>query len=379
MNGSSASGYLLNGFEGIERNFSNIEVIRCTEHNIFAKAKRFGRWWMLKGIKTEKAGQAIYQQMLRKEFEISIRMQHPGIVQTNSMEYIDTLGICIVMEYVDGIQLNEWLSSKPNKVNRFRLVMELLKAVEYVHLTGTVHRDLKPSNIMVTRNGENIKLIDFGLADNDHIAIFKQPAGTPKYISPEQAINNIPDIRNDIYSLGIILQLLLPEKTFKSVIEKCFLPIETRYPNVTELCVAIQNKVQKKKRWNNYSVAMILIIMVTITFIQAWEIYKTKEKRIRIENAIKEGTRKVDIAFELTGIDERLDTCTHYKYISEEIQKHFMDGSHVANQYIDSIRTYFTDIEIYEIYNAIHIHNGERLKKWNEKTEPLINKLINQP
>ena len=376
---SSASGYLINGFEGIDYRFTNIEVIMQTEHNILAKAKRYGRWWMLKAIKAEEAQQTVYQQMLRKELEILMQLQHPNIIQTTGMEFVETLGMCIVMEYVDGMRLDEWLSTQPPKEKRLRLVTELLKAIEYVHLAGIVHRDLKPSNIMVTRNGENIKLIDFGLADNDHMAILKQPAGTPRYMSPEQASNSIPDIRNDIYSLGIILQSLLPEKAFKAIVAKCYLPIDKRYTNVIQIFDAIQNKTKAKKRLLTYSSAMIIAVLFVGTFIQTWRIQKMENKRFRIENAIREGTRKVDMAFQLAGVDERLDTCTNYYYISDDIQKHFMDGSHAANQYIDSIRIYFSDIEMYEISNAIHMHNGSRLKIWNEKTEPLLNKLINKP
>lgn len=376
---SSASGYLTNSFEGIDYHFTNIEVIMCTEHNILAKAKRYGRWWMLKAIKAEEAQQTVFQQMLRKELEIMMQLQHPHIIQTTGMEFVETLGMCIVMEYVDGMRLDEWLSTQPAKDKRLRLVTELLKAIEYVHLTGIVHRDLKPSNIMVTRNGENIKLIDFGLADNDHMAILKQPAGTPKYMSPEQVSNSIPDIRNDIYSLGIILQSLLYEKDFKTIITKCFLSIDERYSNVTQLYNAIQNKTKTRKRLATYFIAMIIVVLFVGTFIQTWRIQKMENKRFRIENAIREGTRKVDIAFQLAGVDERLDTCTNYYYISDDIRKHFMDGSRAANQYIDSIRTYFSDIEMYEISNAINMHNGSRLKTWNEKSELLFNKLINKP
>ena len=362
---SSASGYLIDGFEGIDHRFTNMEVMIQTEHNILAKAKRYGRWWMLKAIKAEESQQALFQQILRKELEILMRLQHPNIIQATGMEFVETLGMCIVMEYIDGMRLDEWLSSRPTKDKRLRLSKELLKTIEYVHLAGIVHRDLKPSNIMVTRNGEFIKLIDFGLADNDHMAILKQPAGTPKYMSPEQASINVPDIRNDIYSLGIILQSLLPGKEFKPIIGRCFLPINERYTNVIQILDAIQNKTKAKKRLGTYFIAMIIAALFVGTFIQTWRIQKMENKRLRIENAIKEGTRMVDLAFQMAGVDERLDTCTHYDYISDDIQKHFMDGSHVANRYIDSIRPYFSDIEMYEISNALHIHNGSRLKKWN--------------
>lgn len=374
-----SSGYLIDGFEGIDHHFTNIEIIKNTEYNILAKAKRYGRWWMLKAIRAEEDKQTVFQQMLRKELEILMQMQHPNIVQATGMEYVETLGMCIVMEYVDGIQLDEWLNSPKSKENRFRLAEELLKAVEYIHTSGTVHRDLKPSNIMVTRNGENIKLIDFGLADNDHIAILKQPAGTPKYMSPEQAANSIPDIRNDIYSLGIILQQLLPEKAFKSIIGKCFLPIETRYKSVSLLLQDINKQKKKKKTFINTVIGALIVCLSAGVTLQTYKLQKIENNRNRIDSTIKEGTKIIDMAYDKIGMEERLDTCTQYSYIDEKYRTHFLDGSHAANKFIDSIRPYFTDTEMYEITNAITIHNGNRLKVWTEKIEPLINKLTNKP
>lgn len=374
-----SSGYLIDGFEGIDHHFTNIEIIKNTEYNILAKAKRYGRWWMLKAIRAEEDKQTVFQQMLRKELEILMQMQQPNIVQASGMEYVETLGMCIVMEYVDGIQLDEWLNSPKSKENRFRLAEELLKAVEYIHTSGTVHRDLKPSNIMVTRNGENIKLIDFGLADNDHIAILKQPAGTPKYMSPEQAANSIPDIRNDIYSLGIILQQLLPEKAFKSIIGKCFLPIETRYKSVSLLLQDINKQKKKKKTFINTVIGALIVCLSAGVTLQTYKLQKIENNRNRIDSTIKEGTKIIDMTYDKIGMEERLDTCTQYSYIDEKYRTHFLDGSHAANKFIDSIRPYFTDTEMYEITNAITIHNGNRLKVWTEKIEPLINKLTNKP
>lgn len=370
---TSASGYLADGFEGINQHFTDIEVIGNTEHYILAKSKRFGRWWLLKAIKAEEANHTIYQQMLRKEFEVLMRMQFPYIVQTNGMERVEGLGMCIVMEYVDGMQLGEWLSKQPDKENRLRIAEELLKAVEYVHSTGTVHRDLKPSNIMVTRNGENIKLIDFGLADNDHMAILKQPAGTPKYMSPEQASYNIPDIRNDIYSLGIILHQILPEHRYKGIINKCFQPIHARYQNVSQILQDIHLK--KKSRLKTVGIALIFIALLFGTGIQTWRIQRMESKHIRIERTIKEGMAKIDLAYELAGVDEKLDTCTHYKYIEKDIQNHLFDGSNAINAYLDSIRPTFTEIELFEITNALTIHNGNRTMRWTKKLEELVTKV----
>ena len=296
---SSVSGYLTDRFEGISSIFTEVEILHRHEHYTLARAKRYGRWWMLKAIKEEEeeAGQTIYQQMLRKELELLMRMQSPHVVQASGMEQVEGLGMCIVMEYVDGIQLDEWLKKSQDIKSRLRIAEELLEAIVYVHSTGTVHRDLKPENIMVTRNGEHIKLIDFGLADNDHMAILKQPAGTPKYMAPEQTICTTPDNRNDIYSLGIILQLLLPERKFKSVIGKCFLPIEKRYKSASILLQALQRQTKQRQRIAIGTLVLLIVLLTVGVGIQTMRLYQLESKRNRINVAIEEGIKKIDFAF----------------------------------------------------------------------------------
>lgn len=65
-----------------------------------------------------------------------------------------------------------------------------------------VHRDLKPGNVVITTNGHNAKILDFGLSDTDSYGILKQPAGTEEYMAPEQRCSHVPDCRNDLFSLG---------------------------------------------------------------------------------------------------------------------------------------------------------------------------------
>ena len=98
-----------------------------------------------------------------------------------------------------------------------------------------VHRDLKLSNIMVTRSGCVVKVIDFGLSDADYYAILKSPAGTEGYVSPEQQKGGPTDVRNDIYSLGIILDKLQLGLSCRLSIRHCLCPLERRYPNVAAL------------------------------------------------------------------------------------------------------------------------------------------------
>ena len=201
--------------------FSDFTPIPCKGFNLLCKAKRYGRWWVLKGLKEPYRQDENYKNLLHKEFDILISLQHPNIVSAYSMEEIPEMGTCIVMEWIDGITLEHWSGKKTEGEGIF---LQLLDAVHYIHAKQIVHRDLKPSNIMITHNGNHVKLIDFGLSDTDDFAILKQPAGTPGYISPEQIISRQADIRNDIFSIGCILE-----------IKRCKAPITQRYANVDEL------------------------------------------------------------------------------------------------------------------------------------------------
>ncbi len=212
--------------------FSDFTPIPCKGFNILCKTKRYGRWWVLKGLKKPYRQDGNYKNLLQKEFDILISLQHPNIVSAYSMEDVPEMGTCIVMEWIDGITLEHWSGRKTEGEGIF---LQLLDAVHYIHAKQVVHRDLKPSNIMITHNGNHVKLIDFGLSDTDDFAILKQPAGTQGYISPEQIVSQQADIRNDIFSIGCILEKILPSKPYTAIIKRCKAPIAQRYANVDEL------------------------------------------------------------------------------------------------------------------------------------------------
>lgn len=110
------------------------------------------------------------------------------------------------MEWVDGCSLETLLSQ--GSISRplaRKIFCEICEALGYMHRKQVVHRDLKPHNILMTYNGQNVKIIDFGLSDTDSYYVFKAPAGTRFYASPELLTGGQVDGRSDIWSLGIIL------------------------------------------------------------------------------------------------------------------------------------------------------------------------------
>ena len=209
-NSDSTSGEITAAFVNVSDVFTQYSEIPSTGFNVLYKAQRYGKWFVLKGLKPEFRNSAVHLQLLTKEFELGIRMSHPNIVQFFSKETDPVVGECIVMEYVDGVTLTEFLHKTTALRYRHRkIALQLLQAMAYYHGLQIVHRDLKPDNILISRNGNNVKIIDFGLGDSDSSAILKQPAGSPKYMAPEQLKGDVKiDARADLYSYAQILKQL---------------------------------------------------------------------------------------------------------------------------------------------------------------------------
>ena len=266
MDQASISGFVVDSFEGVNDHFTSLEMLGTHGHNVLARAKRFGRWYLLKGLAPEVSDQQAYHEMLVKEFDIMMRLQHPGVVQVVSLEDVDGLGKCIVMEWVEGITLSDWLEEKSTRTDRRQVAQQLMDALAHVHQHGVVHRDIKPSNIMVTTNGQNVKIIDFGLADTDAHAVLKQPAGTARYMAPEQASASKPDLRNDIYSLGLVLRDLKLGRKYDKAIARCLAPIDSRMQSVEELKSYLKRGENRRRNalWGVVGIAGALLVGVIL-------------------------------------------------------------------------------------------------------------------
>lgn len=149
-------------------------------------------------------GTVFYEQALKKEFNIGYQLEHPHICRTLGWESVPSIGCCILLEYVDGVTLKEFMQhGKLTRPVAVKIINELCSALQYIHSKQIVHRDLKPDNILITHNGNNVKLIDFSLSDCDDYDVLKLPAGTRYYLAPEMLQPDVSlDLRADIYSLG---------------------------------------------------------------------------------------------------------------------------------------------------------------------------------
>lgn len=138
-------------------------------------------------------------------------LSHPNIVDIIDKGVEDGKYYYFVMEYVEGITLDQLLHAvELNERHYVHLITEISKALIYVHSRGIIHRDIKPSNILVDKPG-NVKVSDFGIAhlteetdDPEEQAHRNSAVGTMNFMAPEQAMDpgNV-DIRADVYSLGV--------------------------------------------------------------------------------------------------------------------------------------------------------------------------------
>lgn len=161
----SSSGFIVPADFSSE--WRDISLLQTRSRTQIYTASRYGRRFVLKGLTSETAPLTDYRLQQEQEFQLGIQLVHPNIAATYSLEEIDGVGRCIVQEWIDGITLGEWLRTKPSKAARKRVFSQLLDALEYIHSLQLVHHDLKPDNILITRNGANVKLIDFGLSATD--------------------------------------------------------------------------------------------------------------------------------------------------------------------------------------------------------------------
>ena len=140
-------------------------------------------------------------------------LNHPNIVKVYDVSVSENLQY-IVMEYVDGMTLREYLNERGGKLTSretVHFISQILKALDHAHRNGVVHRDIKPQNIMLLDNGQ-LRMMDFGIARisrAENQLSGGKAMGSVHYISPEQAKGDETDFTSDIYSVGIMMYEML--------------------------------------------------------------------------------------------------------------------------------------------------------------------------
>lgn len=166
----------------------------------------------IKILKDEFVSNEEFIRRFKNESKAIAVLSHPNIVKVYDVSFGDLIQY-IVMEYIDGITLKEFIERQGSLKwkDAVYFTIQILKGLQHAHDKGIVHRDVKPQNIMVLSDG-TIKVADFGIARfarSEQRTITDKAIGSVHYISPEQARGEKTDEKADIYSVGVMLYEML--------------------------------------------------------------------------------------------------------------------------------------------------------------------------
>ena len=330
----SDSGYI--DIENFSADWSDITLLQQRRQNTIYTAKRYGKRYLLKGISPEYQSLTDIRLLQEKEFSFGISLSHSNIAETYSLEDVQELGRCIVMEYVDGLTLAEWIKTSPSRAQRERVLAQLLEVLESIHSLQLVHHDLKSSNVLITRNGQNVKLIDFGLSDTD-------------------STSDSNDASIDLQLFGNILALLFP-KRYRSIVRACQ---QGSYPNIA----ALKQALHRQHIWRKsmpYLISIICVIICSLLLFQRVSIKVRERKMIETIN--------YHVNLKITKLQSSADTLSTYLEFS---QKHYGTIWQETAIVRDSIANLYADepalrLQCIETWTLVF---GERFMQFDEQVK----------
>lgn len=335
----SDSGYI--DIENFSADWSDITLLQQRRQNTIYTAKRYGKRYLLKAISPEYQSLTDIRLLQEKEFSLGISLSHSNIAETYSLEEVPELGRCIVMEYVDGMTLAQWLNSSPSRAQRERVLAQLLEVMEYIHGLQLVHNDLKSSNILITRNGQNVKLIDFGLSDTD-------------------STSETNNTGTDIQLFANILTLLFP-KRYRPIARACQ---HGQYANIA----ALKQAFHRRHIWRKSTPYIISGICVILCAMLLFQRIGTKAREQKMLETIS-----YHVDREISKLQYAADTCSTYVDLVQEHYSTLWEESalvrdSIANLYVDDPTLRFQCIEIWTlVFGERFMHFDAQIKQ----TKPL--------
>ena len=283
---SSSSAFIQSG--PISNKWSEITLLQVRSRNALYTGIRHGRKFLIKAIKPV-YGDAVASPYAtqskvshEKEFRLGILLNHPHIMSTYSLEEVEDLGLCIVAEWIEGVTLGKWLLTKPSLAARRRVLMQILDALAYIHSLQLVHHDIKLDNIMITTNGSNVKLIDFGLSNTD-----------------DTVFTESNDVRKDIVGVGKLMGRMFPHR-YPLIKRRC---MQGAYAHIGALRKAILRRSQLVK----WLYALLLVVLVLLCAALISQRAEEKVKQQEIQEVVK---NQVDI--ELQKMYDAINSTTTF-------------------------------------------------------------------
>ena len=236
----------------------------------------------IKVLVPELAGNPQARRRFLREAQAAAAVCHDHVVTIHGVDDDEKLPF-IVMEYIVGQSLQQKIDkSGPLGLKEvLRIGMQIAAGLTAAHKQGLVHRDIKPANILLENGVERVKITDFGLARaSDEVAItqFGQIAGTPQYMSPEQAMGHTVDQRSDLFSLGSVLYTMCTGRpafradstvaVLRRVCDEKPRPISELNPDIPDWLISIVERLMAKTPEERFQTADEVA-----TLLQQWLAY----------------------------------------------------------------------------------------------------------
>ena len=243
-------------------------VIKSKGIYLYVKATRDGAPVMLKALKSEYKDKSQFQTLLRKEFETVSKLDHANIAKETQLIDDPQYGKAIVVEFVDGRSLNAYLAENHSAEEKLNIIRQIASAIGYANERNIQHRNLKASNVLIAKQGDEVKIIDFRMpfADDLHVGY-----SSMAHVSPEQKDGTVAiDARADVYSLGVLMkQMGLPED-YNGLIEKCCSYNRgDRYMDMDSMVADLDGgsgSGPSTKRMATLAAVVVVLIVVVVTF-----------------------------------------------------------------------------------------------------------------
>ena len=225
----------------LKASYTDYEVIPSHGYSLIVKCRKGEQTVILKGLKEEYSKRTLLRNALKREFKQCQRLNHTGIVRYQGLVDVDGYGLCIEEEFIEGRTLQAYLKEQHTDDEKIAIVNQIADALRYAHNQGIAHRNLKPSNILITAQGNYVKLIDFSVLSLDDV---KATADTTRFMAPELKDETMTaDGTADIYSLGTIMKVMGLTLAYSDVIKRCCaFKRSDRYANIDEFLADLNHE-----------------------------------------------------------------------------------------------------------------------------------------
>lgn len=294
-------------------------------------------------LKTPVADDSMLIEILRREYELACNLNHTCIVSTLEFNPNTPVGPAIVMEYIDGLTLDEFVATNPTLDERKAVLNDILDGMDYLHHRGIIHNDLKPDNIIVNGN-KAARIIDFGFSASADSAYKGYIGGSDGYTAPE-ILNGTGSAgtTSDIFTLGRLINLIFGGRRYGHIARRCSQSSPSDRPqNIQALRALI-----KRRNRRPLVVASVATLLIAVTGITGAIIYRHNETA-QIKQRI---TQSMDSVYQKTADEIKVQT--------------FQDSIQTEKRIVERVASYTQETEQNQL--ARKLQRREELRKRFEK------------